>query len=100
LYIDVYSGVEAKLIVKGSVTLNSNGLVGMYPFLEANTKLDIVVDNGSTLESCGNGVSDIEGYVAASATATFSGTGYICDQTNLFGGGTVVEPVCQACPDP
>eukprot|EP00986_Skeletonema_menzelii_P015166 scaffold11173_cov99-Skeletonema_menzelii.AAC.3 len=107
LYIDIDSGVEAKLDVKGEVTLNSNGLVGMYLFLEANTKLDIAVLNDATLESCGNIVYDISGVVPASATATFSGTGYTCDQAKVvFNGdgggtvGTVVPPNCQACPVP
>jgi hypothetical protein len=136
MYIGVDSGVEAKLIVKGEVTLNSNDGFGMYSFLGANTKLDIVVDNSASLnldqngsngfraivrsgaklnvdikengtfESCGNGFRDISGEVRSSATATFSGTGYTCDQAKVqflvFGPGdeNVVEPVCQACPVP
>ena len=96
------SGVEAKLIVKGKVTLNSNDNYGLYSYLEANTKLEINVKNGSTLESCGNTRGDISGQVPANATATFSGTGYTCSSKQFFVtvGGTVVEPVCQACPDP
>ena len=100
MYIGVDSGVEAELDVKGNVTLNSNN-IGMYSYLGANTKLDINVENGSTLESCGNGQFDISGQVKASATATFSGTGYTCSSKKFFVGvgGTVVKPVCQACPD-
>jgi len=101
LYIEVESGVEAKLIVKGEVTLNSNGFAGMYSFLYSNSNLEIDVENGSTLESCGNTQFDIYGQVPANATATFSGTGYTCSSKQFFVGvgGTVVEPVCQACPD-
>jgi hypothetical protein len=106
----VESGVEAQLIVKGNVNINSNGLVGlydsfgMYSFLVANTKLEINVENGSTLESCGNDDYDISvsGFDAPSA-ATFSGDGsYTCDQAKVVFNGdvTVDEPVCQACPDP
>jgi hypothetical protein len=96
MYIDVSNGVEAELIVKGNVTLNSNN-IGMYSFLRANTKLEINVENGSTLESCGNIVKDINGYVTGAAT--FSGTGYTCDQNKVVfeGDGTVDEPVCQDC---
>ena len=100
-YIGVESGVEAKLIVKGKVTLNSNGFAGMYSFLYSNSNLEIDVENGSTLESCGNIVYDISGEVVASATATFSGDGsYTCDQATkvvFTGDGTVVGPVCQPC---
>jgi len=102
-YIGVESGVEAKLIVKGKVTLNSNDGYGMYPYLFSDSKLDIAVLNDATLESCGNTRRDISGQVVASATATFSGDGsYTCDQAKVVfnGDGTVVEPVCQACPDP
>jgi hypothetical protein len=100
LFIDVGNGANAQLIVKGKVTLNSNDGYGMYPYLEANTKLEINVENGSTLESCGNTQFDIYGEVAGAAT--FSGTGYTCSSKQFFVevGGTVVEPVCQACPDP
>ena len=94
---------EAKLIVKGEVTLNSNGF-GMNSFLGANAKLEINVENGSTFETCGNIDYDIYGTVDATATATFSGTGYTCDQAKVVfigdnGGtvGTVDEPVCQDC---
>jgi len=100
MYIGIDSGVEAKLIVKGEVTLNSNGLAGMYSFLYSNSNLEIDVENGSTLESCGNYI-DIYGYVTAFATATFSGDGsYTCDQAKVVfnGDGTVVPPNCQACP--
>jgi hypothetical protein len=98
------SDVEAKLIVKGEVTFNSNGGKGMNSYLFSDSKLDIAVLNDATLESCGNDDYDINGYVAASATATgaatFSGDGsYICDQTKVVfnGDGTVVGPVCQPC---
>jgi hypothetical protein len=100
LGINVGNGANAQLIVKGNVTLNSNNRYhGMYSYLEANTKLEIDVENGSTLESCGNSQSDIYGEVEASATATFSGTGYTCSskQFIVFGGGTVVPPNCQDC---
>jgi len=100
LDIGVGNGANAQLIVKGKVTLNSNGLAGMNSLFGANTKLEINVENGSTLESCGNKFYDILGEVKGAAT--FSGTGYNCSSTTFFvgGGGTVVEPVCQACPDP
>jgi hypothetical protein len=102
MYIGVDSGVEAKLIVKGEVTFNSNGngFAGMYSFLYSNSNLEIDVENGSTLESCGNTQFDIYGQVPANATATFSGTGYTCDQAKVVfnGGFTVVPPNCQACP--
>ena len=101
LGINVSNGANAQLIVKGNVNINSND-IGMYSFLDlkANTKLEINVENGSTLESCGNIVYDIYGYVIGAAT--FSGTGYTCSSKQFFVGfgGTVVEPVCQACPDP
>jgi hypothetical protein len=105
LYISARNGVEAKLDVKGEVTFNSNGLVGMYPSLFSDSKLDIAVLNDATLETCGNDDYDIEGTVDASSTATLLGTGYICDQFKVVftgdGGGTVgsvVPPNCQACP--
>jgi hypothetical protein len=101
LGINVDSGVEAEFIVKGNVNINSNDGYGMYSFLGANTKLEINVENGSTLESCGNDDYDISGEVVASATATFSGDGsYTCDQAKVVfnGDGTVVPPNCQACP--
>ena len=76
----------------------------MYSFLYSNSNLEIDVENGSTLESCGNDDDDIYGEVEASATATFSGTGYTCDQNKVvfegIGGGTVgtvVPPNCQDC---
>ena len=101
--INVESGVDAQLIVKGEVTF-SNKNYGMYSYLEANTKLEINVENGSTFETCGNIDYDIYGTVDATATATFSGTGYTCDQNKVVfigdnGGtvGTVDEPVCQTC---
>ena len=103
------ANTKAKVIVKGKVTLNSNGEYGMYSFLNTNTNLEINVENGrSTLETCGNGDEDIGGNVPATASATFSGTGYTCDQAKVQffdsdGGGTVgtvVPPVCQACPSP
>jgi hypothetical protein len=129
LYINARNGANAELIVKGKVTLNSNGLAGMYPYLFSDSKLDIAVLNDATLnleqnrygffadvvsgaelnvevkengtfESCGNDDYDVYGTVTtASATATFSGTGYTC-RSKLFinVGGTVVEPVCQDCP--
>jgi len=99
LYIYDESRVDAQLIVKGKVTLNSNN-IGMYSNLNPSTNLEINVENGSTLESCGNGFRDISGEVPLSATATFSGTGYTCDQAKVQfnGGGTVVPPNCQACP--
>jgi hypothetical protein len=86
--VGVDSGVEAKLIVKGEVTLNSND-IGMFLDLGPNSKLDIAVVNGTSLnmdlneapgfyanvysgaelnidvkgggsfKSCGNGVYDI-----------------------------------------
>ena len=73
----------------------------MYSFDYSNSNLEIDVENGSTLESCGNDDYDIYGQVPASATATFSGDGsYTCDEAKVVfnGGGTVDEPVCQACP--
>jgi hypothetical protein len=101
--IGVDSGVEAKLIVKGEVTLNSNGIAGMYSFLSYsyfNPNLEIDVENGSTLESCGNGAYDIYVYseVEVAGAATFSGTGYICDQDKVeFGNVDDDKPVCQDC---
>jgi len=99
LYIDVESG-DAQLIVKGEVTLTSNGFAGMASDVNPSTNLEINVENGSTLESCGNTQRDIEGYVYAAGAATFLGTGYTCDQNKVVfdGDGTVDEPNCQACP--
>ena len=129
----VGGGANAQVIVKGKVTLNSNGYAGMYSFLNSDSKLDIAVLNDATLnldqngsngfravvqpgaelnvdvvkengsfESCGNTQFDIYGTVDATATATFSGTGYTCDQAKVVftgpGGSTVVKPVCQDCP--
>ena len=95
-YIGVESGVEAKLIVKGKVTLNSNDGYGMYPYLFSDSKLDIAVLNDATLESCGNTQFDISGQVKAGA-ATFSGTGYTCSSKQFSAVGTVVPPNCQDC---
>jgi hypothetical protein len=53
LYIDARKNAE--LIVKGKVTFNSNDKFGMYSFLGANTKLDIVVDNSASLNLDQNG---------------------------------------------
>ena len=87
MYIGVESGVEAEFIVKGNVNINSNGN-GMFLTLDPNSKLDIAVVNGASLnmdlnapgfyanvysgaelnvdvkgggsfKSCGNGVYDI-----------------------------------------
>ena len=97
--IDVTKDVEAKVIVKGSVTLNSNRVDGMYSTLAPNTNLEINVENGSTrLETCGNSVIDIGGEVEAPSTLTFAGAGYTCDQTKVLFPGTVVPPDCQDCP--
>jgi len=104
LYIEVFGGanVNAQVIVKGKVTLNSNGGVGI-DIINPNSNLEINVESsGATLETCGNIGLDIGGNVAATASVTFSGTGYTCDQAKVqfFGsdGSTVVEPVCQDCP--
>ena len=122
----VVDGVNAQLIVKGKVTFNSNVSFGMYSYLFSDSKLDIAVLNDSTLnleqnrygfyanvfggaelnvevkengtfETCGNIDYDVVGYVVGAAT--FSGTGYICDQNKVVfnGDGTVDEPVCQDC---
>ena len=109
LFIEVDGGgTNAKLIVKGENTFNSNGGNdygnGMYSYLISNSKLEVNVESGATLKSCGNnGPYDIGGVFPASATATFLGTGYYtCDQNRVrfFGpnAGTVVPPTCQACP--
>ena len=98
LIIDVEDGVEAKLNMKGKVTLNSNGFYGMAIFQNPNTNLEINVENGSTLNSCGNSPLDIYGFTASDATLTFSGDGsYTCSSKDFVGGGTVVGPTCQDC---
>ena len=84
--------------MKGEVTFNSNGAYGMYSFLDSNAQLEINVESGTTLKSCGNTGFDIYGFVEPSSTLDFSGTGYTCDQIVFDGAGTVVEPVCQPCP--
>ena len=93
-------GVNVKLIVKGNNTFNSNYFYGINTFVnfDSNANLEINVESGATLHSCGNG-ADINGYVHEGGKVDFSGTGYTCDQDKVsFGGdGTVVEPVCQAC---
>ena len=103
LYIRYVTGANAKLIVKGNNTFNSNGDYGGILLRQSpNTNLEIIVETGATLNSCGNGVYDIFGEVPAiyNATATFLGDGYTCNQTKVVfdGDGTVVEPTCQACP--
>ncbi len=93
-------GVEAKLNMKGKVTLNENGFYGMYPFLNINTNLEINVKRDATLETCGNNRYDIYVSTEGGDTATFLGTGYTCDETKVasVGPGIVVKPVCQeAC---
>jgi len=97
LNIGVTGEANAQVIVKGKVTLNSNGGDGMYSSLNPNTKLEINVESGATLNSCGNSVIDIGGEVEAPSTLTFLGTGYTCEQTKVLIIGTVDEPVCQSC---
>ena len=100
LSIGVSPGVNAKLIVKGENTFNSNGVDGIYTTLNSNSNLEINVESDATLKSCENGRDDIRGFFFAPATATFLGTGYTCDPNKVVfvGDGTVVEPKCQACP--
>ena len=99
LSIDVTNanGDNAELIVKGDNTFNSNNDRGMASNLVANSNLEINVENGATLNSCGNSGDDIYGFVGVGATATFLGTGYTCSSKQFINGGTVVEPVCQPC---
>ena len=100
-FIFVGDGTNAELIVKGENTFNSNGDNGIRPFLNSNSNLEINVETGSTLNSCGNG-ADIRGFVSEGAKVDFSGTGYTCDQDKVEftgdGAGNVVPPKCQACP--
>ncbi len=115
--------------VKGLVNLNSNDNgVGFYNFLEANTRLDIVVTNGATLNqnsnengffayveagadvnvivedggffsSCANTVDSISATTFTAAGVRFLGGGeYTCDQSTVDDNDFVVPPVCQACP--
>ena len=95
-------GTNVELNVKGKNTFNSNGFAGMFSSLDSNANLEINVESSATLKSCGNAVADINGNVNEGATVEFSGTGYTCDQDKVeffvFGDGTVVKPVCQACP--
>jgi len=93
-------GVEAKLNMKGKVTLNSNGGDGMYSSHNPNTKLEIKVESGATLNSCGNGQYYIGGNVQwTDATLTFTGAGsYTCSSKDIISDGTVVGPTCQDCP--
>ena len=93
------NGVNARLIVKGKNTFNSNGVNGINTSLNSNANFEINVESGSTLTTCGNTVFDIYGSVGTSSALDFSGTGYTCDQTKVvFGGaGTVDRPTCQAC---
>ena len=101
MYIYVYGdGTNAEVNVKGIVTANSNGNQGIYTSQNTNANLEINVESGATLSSCGNGAYDIFGNVDASSTATFLGDGYTCNETKVVfdGDGTVVEPTCQACP--
>ena len=101
--IGVGGGANVQLIVKGKVTLNSNGGNGIDIVQVPNSNLEINVESsGATLETCGNIGLDIGGNVGATAPVTFSGTGYTCDQAKVqfFGsdGSTVVPPACQDCP--
>ena len=93
-------GTNAEVNVKGIVTANSNGFAGMYTSQNPNANLEINVESGSTLNSCGNTLNDIVSDVDTSATVEFLGTGYACDQTKVVftGAGTVDPPTCQACP--
>jgi hypothetical protein len=96
LVIGVFRNANVQLIVKGEVTFNSNKY-GMYSDLNPSNNLEINVENGSTLESCGNTQRDIYGYVEGAAT--FSGDGsYTCDNVYFPIDGTVLPPNCQACP--
>ncbi len=87
--------------MKGTVNFNSNGFYGIFTGLETNTNLEINAENGSTLETCGNGQLDIGGNVNSDATVTFLGDGYTCEQAKVSfdgpGGSTVVGPDCQPC---
>ena len=97
-------GINAELNVKGENTFNSNGGNGIYTFLDSNANLEINVESGATLNSCGNGRYDIGGIVLAGAEVDFLGTGYTCDQDRVSffffgpGAGNVVPPTCQDCP--
>ena len=90
-------GTNAELNVKGENTFNSN-FYGISTFPFSNANLDINVESGATLKSCGNVAADIYGDVFDPATATFLGDGYTCDQIQFFGDGTVTPPNCQPCP--
>ena len=91
-------GINAELNVKGQVTVNSNGDNGIVAELSAtNSNVEINVESGATLKSCGNAVADINGFVPEGSKVDFSGTGYTCDQIVFDGDGTVTPPTCQAC---
>ena len=49
------ANTDAKLIVKGKVTLNSNGFDGISTSIYPNTNLDIVVETGALLNTTSNG---------------------------------------------
>jgi hypothetical protein len=87
--------------VKGNVTFNSNGGDGMFTIQNylSNPNLEIIVETGATLNSCGNSRYDIGSDVSI-ATLAFLGDGYTCDKVYISSGGTVVPPNgpnCQAC---
>ena len=91
-------GTNAEVNVKGIVTVNENDSYGMYTASTSTSNLEVKVEKGATLETCGNKGYGIYGDVFAPATATFLGTGYTCDQIVFNGDGTVVEkPDCQDC---
>ena len=93
---------DVQVIAKGSNTFNSNDGDGIYSYIDDSMNLFIDVEEGGSVQSCGNLDDDIDTEnCGASATAAFTGSGYTCDKIyESSNEGTVVRPDCQPCPDP
>lgn len=86
---------DVKLNVKGRVNLDSNsdaGLVVLGPDPGSLTTVGVVVDEGGSLQSCGNRLYDIQTF--EDDVVTWTGN-FACDQDKLR--GTYV-PNCEPCP--
>jgi hypothetical protein len=101
--IEVAANHILDIVVKNGAFLRSNSNIqrGLAAKVSGGAKLNVDVKENGTFESCGNNSNswhyDIYGNVLATATATFSGTGYTCSSKQFINDGTVVEPVCQPC---
>ena len=99
LDIDSSSSLNVKLIAKGSNIFNSNTRDGIYVRVDESTNFVIDVQDGGSIQSCGNGDDDIYTEDCSGSSVAFTGSGsYTCEKVDSYDSGTIVGPNCQACP--